>query len=168
MIELAPPIEVKIPSRHWLPEKTDSRREVLVTLCNLGTLFQKGSEALGGLHLRICDTVRQHELTPEEVRFTLLAVGWGKVRISEVMRVAYAPHKVYNEFSARLIGFKVALSKTRLYYMAGRGKLRYKRRKLQRAAVRLVKRLEENGLREWSFSFREWRITGQLESVCYI
>jgi len=168
MIELAPAIEVKLPSRHWLPERADSKRSALVTLCELGTVFKKGAEALGGLYLRICDTVRKYELTPEEVRFTLSAVGWSKVRISEVMRVAYAPQKVYNEFSARLIGFKVALSKTRLYYMAGRGKLRYKRRQLQRAAVRLVKRLEENGLREWSFACREWRISGQLETVCYI
>ena len=168
MINLAPDIEVRIPSRHWLPDRTQTRREVLVTLCNLGATFKKGSEALGGLYLRICDHIRQYEITPEEARFTLASVGFDKVRASEVIRVAYAPAKVYNEFSARLIGFKVALSKTRLYYMAGRGKQRYKRRQLQRAGVRLVKRLEENGLNEWSFAHRKFTITGLRENVCYI
>lgn len=168
MINLAPDITVNIPSVHWLPQPADTHREALVTLCNLGTVFKTGSEALGGLYLRICDTVRKYELVPEEVRFTLLAVGWSKVRISEVIRVAYSPPAVYHEFSARLIGFKVALSRTRLYYMAGRGKKRYKRRQLQRAGVRLVKRLEENGLNEWSFAHRKFTITGLREIVCYI
>lgn len=169
MKDLAPPIELKIPSAHWLPDRaSDDRRDVLRQLCELGAIFKKGSEALGGLYLRICSHIRHYEITPEESKFVLASVGFSKVRISEVLRVAYCPPKLYNEFSARVIGFRVCLKKTRLYYMAGRNKVRYKRRQLQRAGVRLVKRLEENGLDEWSLSHRGFEISGQRSSVCYI
>lgn len=168
MKDLAPEIELSIPSLHWLPEASDSHADVLDRLARLGTIFKTGSEALGGLYLRICEHIRHYRITPEEARVTLCNCGFSKVRVSEVLRVAYCPPNLYNEFRARVIGFRVCLKKTRLYYMAGRHKTRYKRRQLQRAGVRLAKRLEENGLDEWSLTHSGFEITGTRSSVCYI
>jgi hypothetical protein len=39
------------------------------------------------------------------------------------------------------------------FYMVGRNKPRYRKRQLQRTAIRLVKRLRENNLSEWQFNY---------------
>jgi len=168
MIDQAPDTIIKVPSRWWLSERTDTHPDALARLGELGTIFQKGTEALGGLYLRICDHIRVYKITPDDARATLSKVGFRRQRISEVLRVASAPANIYNEYKARLTSFRIALTKTRMYYMVAKNKPRYRQRQLQRAGIRLVKRMKENGLREWSITHDGFRVSGQTVSVCYI
>ncbi|HAV62231.1 MAG TPA: hypothetical protein DCY13_07675 [Verrucomicrobiales bacterium] len=167
--ELAKAEVLEVPTRWVLPVRNVTRAECLKELRTLGEHFQKGLEGLGSLYLRITDHIRHYELTAEEVRATFKPVGFQDSRISELLRVATAPETIYREYSARLVGFRIALKKTRMFYMVGRNQPRYRRRQLQRAAVRLVKRLRENNLSEWQFNYGGLQIVAHDElNITYI
>lgn len=50
--------------------------------------------------------------TPKQIRATLLK-HLNKSRISEIMRVAYTNEIIYNDYLNRIIGFRLALKRTR-------------------------------------------------------
>jgi hypothetical protein len=53
--------------------------------------------------------VRQHKVDPKLVTIRLLALGFKRSRISEVLKVAEAPANVFQPFAAKQIGFGRAL-----------------------------------------------------------
>ncbi|MCZ7640564.1 MAG: hypothetical protein M5U12_33605 [Verrucomicrobia bacterium] len=142
-----------------------SHSEALAKVREVAGLFERGGEAVTGLYLGLCDLIRTHELEAAEVRPVLLAAGWSKSRASEVLRVAGAPESVWREYSARLVGFKVALQRTRLYRMVGRGSQRYRERMARRAGVRLVQRLDGLPVVEWQLEFGRWRVAAQQLNI---
>lgn len=157
-MELASPITLTLPTRWYLPEKGMTRASAIVQLRELGEQFVKGSQALGGLYLRITDHVRHHELDPEEVRPVLRQAGFPVARISEVLRVAGAPEPIYAEYSTSRIGFRVALAKTRLYHLAQGTRLPYKRRQARRMSARLIRQVMAIGVEAWRDRLKGWRL----------
>ncbi len=167
-VELTPPETVEFPGRYWLPDPATTRPEALAQLRSLAATFEKGSVALGGLYLRICDHIRKFGITPPEARKELAAAGYPAPKISELIKVANAPEAVYHEYHSRNVGFRATLRKTRLYYMAGRHRKQYKQRLLQRASLRLCLRMAEVGVREHRFAHGDYRLEARREAVCYI
>jgi len=134
-MELAQPIQLTIPSRFCMADKNASRAEIIKDLKRLGETFTEGMQAMAGLYLRMTDTIRENNLSDEEVR-AALGGYFPPSRISELIRVASAPKEIYSAYSSRLIGFRATLEKVRMYRVPICEEL--SNRKLRRAAARLV------------------------------
>ena len=133
IFELGPPVTVQFPGR-WCVSKLDYSAAV-AEVQQLGTVAAKGIEAVTGCYLRICDMIRYHELTDDDVR-AALAPSLPPPRISELLRVARADDETYMRYRGGMFGFRVALDRTRQYRIMPADKLR--RRKIRLAAERLV------------------------------
>jgi len=68
---------------------------------------------LGTKYFDLCNYIRTHQIAPRQVSELLYKMSFTKSRISEINKVANAPDKVWNEYSAKLIGFTKALATTR-------------------------------------------------------
>lgn len=73
----------------------------------------KATIATGILWLELCKYIRANAIAPKVVSRELAALGFNKVRISEVNRVANAADEVWNEYEARGLGFRHALELVR-------------------------------------------------------
>lgn len=71
--------------------------------------IKTATEQLGEKYLNLCRHIRAKSMPPRIVSETLKAVGFNKVRISEINRVAQCGDELWNEFEARSIGFKGVL-----------------------------------------------------------
>lgn len=129
---------IRIPDRWMLEKCSDPARE----LDRIAGLLVVGIGALGGLYLRMCDLVRNGILTESQSR-EILSRHFPPPRVSEILRVAGAPDEVYNRYRAGFFGFKAALRECRGYRVTPSRELR--RRKLQRAAERLLELLGGEG-----------------------
>lgn len=122
-----------------IPCRWDLRRrnhdEAVQEIDRLAGILKRGAEALSGLYLRICDAIRWHELTDEEIRETL-GKHFPASRVSEFLLVARAPDDVYHRYRAGFFGFKAALDQSRAYRVGSPEKLRTKQ--IRRAAERIV------------------------------
>lgn len=127
------PTVLSIPSR-WTFEK-QTHAEAIQEIDTLAQLLVTGAEALSGLYLRICDTIRKHELTPDEIR-DVLGKHFPPPRVSEFVRIAQAPPEVYRRYHAGFVGFRATLAACRGYRITADGELHH--RKIRRAAERLV------------------------------
>lgn len=136
----AQPSTITVPSRwDWTNR---SRVEVLQELDKCAQILVKGTEALSGLYLKMCDMIREHGLTDDEIRVALCK-HFPPPRISEFLKVARAPDLVYRRYRAGFVGFKAVLAECRGYRIHQDEWL--KRRKIRRAAERLMLLMPQGG-----------------------
>lgn len=128
-------IIVSFPSRWTFGTLKQTHTQTIKDLDNLGKILLKGCEAVAGVYMRICDTIRTCQLSDGEVRATLKPY-FPDPRISEILRVSRAPEAVYSRYTAGFFGFKAALKRCRLYTITPNDEL--KRRQAKRAAARLL------------------------------
>ena len=157
-IEQCAPVELQIPGR-WFQHVRGQARDVSIEqLRELGRLFLHSAVTVGNLYLRICDHIRAYDLDPDEVAAALRDAGFAASRISEIRRVAFAPENLYREFMTQGLGFRVALTKTRLYYDVRSRDRRTKRRKLRRASARVIRLLKDLGERSWEYRAKNYTL----------
>lgn len=116
--------------------------EVGKELSNLASIIVRGCDAIHGVYMRICDLIRDTELTDAQIR-DALSRHFPSSRISEILRVSRAPEDVYRRYRAGFFGFKAALEQCRGYTVTATPELN--RRKIRRAAERLVTLLDGPG-----------------------
>lgn len=150
-MELARESTITFPSQWYLKEEAvDDKRELM----RLADIVARGTVALAGVYMRICQVIRSGALADEEVR-KILEPYFSGPRISELLRVSRAPEAVYVRYRGGFFGFKAVLRQCRGYTVTPDIELR--RRKLRRTAQRLVI-LAENETRiqlpEWLIEIR--------------
>jgi len=64
-------------------------------------------------YVGLCEYIRTNSIAPKLVAYELGQLGFHRVRVSEINRVANAKEEVWNSFLAASIGFKKALQLTR-------------------------------------------------------
>lgn len=133
-VELAPPIELTLPSR-WTIKKSTSPQEDLREIETLSKIIVEAADAVTGVYMRLCDRIRTSTVPEKEIR-TALEKHFPQSRASELMRVARAPEDIYLRYTAGFFGFKAALKHCRLYSITPGDELR--RRQLMRAAHRIL------------------------------
>jgi len=124
---------VTIPGRFVVSQLT--HEQAIEAVDRLALILSKGIEALSGLYLRVCDTIRDNGLTDDEIRHTL-SKYFPPPRVSEFIRIANAPLETYRRYRAGFIGFRAALNECRGYRILSTETLTQK--KIRRAAERLV------------------------------
>lgn len=112
-----------------------SHSEAVQELGNLVRTLSIGAEQLTNLYMRICDLIRLHQLSDDEIR-GITAPHFPAPRVSEFIKIANAPDEVYRRYRAGFIGFRAALNECRGYRLHTDDHL--KRRKIRRAAQRLI------------------------------
>jgi uncharacterized protein (DUF2236 family) len=132
-MELGTPVKLTIPSR-WVVINRD-HQAAQAELSQIAIILVRSAEAIGDLYMRMCDLIRESDITDDEVRH-ILESHFPPSRISEILRVSRAPREVYIRYTAGFFGFKAALRQCRGYQVTAAKELC--RRKIRRAAERLV------------------------------
>lgn len=122
-----------IPPRWDFEKRTHA--QALEEIDRLAGILSRGAEALSGLYIRICHTLRQHNLTNDEIR-EVLSPHFAPPRVSEFIRIANAPPHVYRRYHGGFIAFRAALAECRGYQITSNEEI--KRRKIRRTAERLI------------------------------
>lgn len=130
-----------IPSRFDLCKR--NRTETLKELDRCAAILAHGLEQLSGLYMRMCDLIRDHDLTDAEIR-QVLGKHFPPPRVSEFCLVARAEPETYRRYRAGFVGFKATLAECRGYRLHGNAWLH--QRKVRRAAERLVTLLDRGEL----------------------
>lgn len=65
------------------------------------------------LYFTLCKFIREHQIPPKDVRGVLLANGFTKQRVSEMLKVCNVSSATWSSYEKRFIGFKVALETER-------------------------------------------------------
>lgn len=125
---------VRFPSR-WQLDRGKGVAAVRQEIADLAEIINRGTEAITGCYMRICDLIRSRGLTEAEVR-DILSPHFPPPRISEILRVANAPEQVYLRYSTGFFGFKAALRVCRGYRVTPAARLL--RVRARRAAERLI------------------------------
>lgn len=112
-----------------------THEDALLDIDRCGRLLAEGVERLSGLYLRICDDIRNHGLTENEIRATL-GKHFPPPRVSEFIRVANAAPETYRRYRFGLVGWKATLAECRGYKQTPTKELT--RRRIRRCAERLV------------------------------
>ncbi len=126
-------VEITIPGRWDLTRYTHAER--IQEIDRLARILTQGTEALYGLYMRLCDHIRDAQLTDDEIR-KHLSPHFSAPRISEFIRMANAPKDVYFQYRAGFIGFRATLQVCRGYTVNVPEHV--KRKKIRRVAERLV------------------------------
>lgn len=114
------------------PAKVDVLIEFRVRI----NLVSEAKADLGGKYLKLCEYIRENYLTPEVVRRELDRAGYPKPTIAEICRVSFVSNEIFNDFKNRIIGFKVALKRSRADLTA--------EQKMRRQWNELVRKFENN------------------------
>ena len=127
-------VTVTVPARWTVSHqsRTDAIREV----GDLAGIITTAADAVCGCYMRLCDVIRLHGLTDDEVR-SAIGGRFPAPRVSELLRVANAPDETYRRYRAGFFGFKAALQECRGYRILPERRLVQKR--IRRAAERLVR-----------------------------
>lgn len=137
--EVADPNAVSFPCR-WPGARHLSPAEASAEIESLAIVLNKGCEAIAGVYMRLCDTIRSNHLTDRDVR-SALRQHFPESRISEILRVSRAPDDVYMKYTAGFFGFRAALRQCRYYHVTPSEHLKW--RKARRAAEMLVRLFDE-------------------------
>ncbi len=129
-----------IPSR-WNPGRNLTYAEAVVEVEKHAKLLAEGAKRLCGLYMRICDTMRTHGFTNDEMR-KILSKHFPPPRVNEFIRVVNAPDDVYRRYQGKLIGFRAALQQCRGYKINSSAFL--KKKKIVRTARVLINLLAKN------------------------
>jgi len=92
---------------------TETERVHAAALHELGSSIVLDTVKLGSKYFELCKYIRDNKIAPRLASHELAAVGFHKVRISEVNRVANAGDDVWSEIEAGMIGFAKALDLSR-------------------------------------------------------
>jgi hypothetical protein len=133
-MELTEPLPLLVPGR-WTVGKLNYGQAVS-ELDRLAGILAHGVDQLHGLYMRMCDLIRDNNLSDDDVRLALCK-HFSPPRVSEFLRVAHAPDAVYRRYHGGFVGFKAALRECRGYRVTPNEQLR--RRKIQHAAQRLAR-----------------------------
>lgn len=68
-----------------------------------------GHVELGKKYITLCSWIREHKIGPAQVSAMLAGLGFHKVRISEVNKIATVSDELWSKFSARELGMKKVL-----------------------------------------------------------
>jgi len=90
--------------------ESQNEREIRET----GEAIIKKSGEVAGLYLSLCLNIRKNAIAPAVVSRILKELGFNRVRISEINRVANAPDDVFTNYQARAIGFNKAIEFARV------------------------------------------------------
>jgi len=82
-------------------------------LKKLGREIIAGTAMVGEKYLNLCQYIRKNMVAPKLVSFELGELGFHRVAISKINKVANASDELWNEFSARNIGFNKMLEMSR-------------------------------------------------------
>jgi len=110
--EQAPPVGMVAPATPMAvvdPKEVEAR----TYLRRIGAEIVVETVKVGQKYLELCRYIRQHQVGPKWVSEELSALGFHKVRISEINRVSNAAEDIWREFEAASIGFKKCLQLTR-------------------------------------------------------
>jgi hypothetical protein len=130
--------QLLIPSRFDL-ERRD-HEQALRELDRLSGILVQGTQALGGLYMRIVTLIRESAMTPAECR-KVLEKHFPESRISEILRVANAPDEIFRRYTAGFFGFRAALKQCRGYQLPDTAEIQ--QRKIKRTAARLVRLMNQ-------------------------
>jgi hypothetical protein len=155
--ELEPAVTVHVPGVRFLPGRGVPRDRVFRELAELGSLYGRSGDAVGGLYKRICEHVRRYDVEPSEVRKALGGTFSG-VRISEILRVCSAAEPLWFDYMAGEVSFRVVLLQTRLRRSVVRKSSVVRWRNCRRAAARMVRFLEGLGENDWTHRSRGWQV----------
>lgn len=109
---------------HWLGEKTKINvtkptETSKVDLVHASKIREIGAQIIsqtvkvGEKYLELCEYIRKNSIGPKIVSEQLSALGFHRVRISEINKVANSADEVWEQYRARAIGFKGVLQLTR-------------------------------------------------------
>lgn len=135
-LQLTSPTTSELPAISRFTLITQDRGAAIAEIEDIARYIESGVEALSGMYLRICDIIRAHDLSDNEIR-TVLESHFPPPRISEFIRVARAPYSVYVRYRAGFFGFKAALRACSGFHVTPNERL--KQRRIQHAAERLAK-----------------------------
>jgi hypothetical protein len=97
----------------------DEQKQVKVILSQHANLAQALDEynvnygaALDSLR-KVCGELRRAQLVGKDVSLVLRNSGWTESRASEIKAIVQSPDKVFNDYMARVTGFRLALSAAR-------------------------------------------------------
>lgn len=138
-MELAAPKTLTIPCRWSVNNRQLTSVEAQNEIAGLAEIVKEGTRAIAGVYMRLCDVIRDAQLSDDDVR-TALRPHFKDARISEILRVSRAPYEVYSRYSAGFFGFKATLSMCRGFRVPLSPEMR--RRKIRRAAERLISLLD--------------------------
>lgn len=134
------PTTLTIPSQWSCARLTHA--EAVSEVDRLAKILLTGADALCGLYMRICETIRRYSFTDAEIRATL-GKYFPPPRVSEFVKIANAPPEVYRRYEAGFIGFRAALAECRGYQINTTEFLKSK--KIRRAAERLINLMDGVG-----------------------
>lgn len=140
LVELAGDQTLVFPSR-WVISK-QTHEEDVKEIGKLGEIILKGAEAICGVYMRLCDRIRESDLSEDEIR-RALEPHLPQPRISEIMRVSRSSKAIYSRYMAGFFGFKAALKECRGYTVTPDEEL--KQRKIHRTAKRLLDLMKGQG-----------------------
>jgi len=83
-------------------------------LVNRGLEVLAGHVILGDRYYELCRFVRENQLPPKPTRKLLMQVGFHKVRVSEILRIANVPDDMWKPYAARSMSFLKVLEIARL------------------------------------------------------
>jgi len=89
---------------------TREEKEIL----QIGEAIITKTGEVAGLYLSLCLNIRKNHIAPAKVSELLKSLGFHRVRISEINKVANAPDDVFTNYQARAIGFNKALEFARV------------------------------------------------------
>jgi len=95
-----------------VPVEVESRDEKEIR--EIGEAIIRKTGEVAGLYLSLCLNIRANKIGPAIVTRILKELGFHKVRISEINKVANAPDDVFSHYQARAIGFNKALEFARV------------------------------------------------------
>lgn len=153
--ELSGPVTVVFPGQFHLTQGKPSREQVLEQIDSMAATLNKGATAVRGLYLRICQTIREHNISDEDARATL-GRHMPEPRVSEMLRIARSDKDLWARFEAGIIGYRSALRGARYYSINTET---WKKRALRRTAQNFIKIAGKESRLE--FSCLGWKITAE-------
>jgi len=82
-------------------------------ITELGREIILSTGELAGKYMKLCLYIRKNEVAPKLVSLELTRLGFHKVRISEINKVAHASDKLFKEWTAKTVGFNKVLEMAR-------------------------------------------------------
>jgi len=90
-------------------EETEHQKKILT----LGREIIEQTVKTGEKYFQLCEYIRKNEVGPREVSASLTELGFHRVTVSKINKVANASDELFSEFAAKTIGFNKVLELAR-------------------------------------------------------
>jgi hypothetical protein len=114
---------------------TATREEVIGELTKLVHTLSSGAKVLSGLYMRVCDMMRNYNLSDDDIR-TVLRPHFSNPRICDFLKIVHSPDEVYRKYRGGFIGFRATIEQCRTFLVPQTELLKTKR--VRRVAARLL------------------------------